>query len=368
MFTTQDIGFMQRAIELADRGRFAAKPNPHVGCVLVKDNQIVGEGFTQPPGEGHAEVQALRQAGENAKGATAYVTLEPCNHQGRTGPCSEALIHAGVARVIAAIQDPYPEVAGQGFQRLRDAGIDVEVGLLEATVRQQLRGFLTRIDRGYGFITLKLACSLDGKIALASGESKWITGPAARADVQRLRAQSGLILTGSGTVLADDCKLTVRKEQLVMGQDLMLTQASRAVLDSKLRIPKNALILGAQAPTILCCDSSTSTAPEHLAKHPLCRVDQLNSEEGLRGAIAQLAQIAPANEILLECGPALAGNALRAGLVDELVLYQAPVILGHSARSLVQMDVSTMTERLNFDLIELRQIGQDQRLTLRPRA
>ena len=368
MFTPQDIGFMQRAIALADRGRFAAKPNPHVGCVLVKDNQIIGEGFTQPPGQGHAEVQALRQAGENAKGAVAYVTLEPCNHQGRTGPCSEALIKAGVRRVIAAIQDPYPEVAGQGFQRLRDVGIEVQVGLLEATVKHQLRGFLARIDRGYGFITLKLACSLDGKIALASGESKWITGSAARADVQRLRAQSGLVITGVGTVLADDCRLTVRQEQLGVGRDFMLTQPTRAVLDSRLRTPENAEILGAAAPTIVCCDAGTHAVPEHLAKHPLCRVDQLNSEEGLRDAIAKLMQIAPANEILLECGPALAGNALKAGLVDELVLYQAPMLLGHSAQSLVQMDISTMTERLNFDLIDTRQIGRDQRLTLRPRA
>lgn len=359
---------MQHAIALADRGRFAAKPNPHVGCVLVKDDQIIGEGFTQPPGQGHAEVRALRQAGENAKGACAYVTLEPCNHQGRTGPCSEALIQAGVTRVIAAIQDPYPEVAGKGFLRLRDAGIEVQVGLLEATVKQQLRGFLARIDRGYGFITLKLACSLDGKIALASGESKWITGLAARADVQRLRAQSGLVITGAGTVLADDCRLTVRKEQLVVGRNLALTQPTRAVLDSQLRTPKNALILGAEAPTIVCCDSSTNTVPEHFTNHPLCRVDQLNSKEGLQSAITQLAQIVPANEILLECGPALAGNALKLGLVDELILYQAPIIMGHTARSLVQMDISTMTERLNFDLIETRQIGQDQRLTLRPRA
>ena len=363
-----DTALMQRAIDLAERGKYSAKPNPHVGCVIVNNGQIVGEGYTQPPGQGHAEVMALAQAGEQARGATAYVTLEPCNHHGRTGPCSQALIRAGISKVIAAIEDPYPEVAGSGFETLRQADIQVEVGLLADTVKQQLHGFLLRLERGYGRVRLKLACSLDGKIALANGESQWITGPAARCDVQVLRAESGLIITGVGTVLADDCQLNVRENDLPLKADLAYEAAAhqplRAVFDSSLKTPAGAKILSG-ARTLFCTEPKAAR-PEHINPENIIEVDQLKSPAGLKDALLQMMAIAPANEILLECGPRLAGSWLSAGLVDELVLYQAPVILGHNAQSLVHMDIATMTQRLNFDLIDTRRIGPDVKLTLKP--
>ena len=359
---------MQRAIDLAEQGKYSAKPNPHVGCVIVKNGQIVGEGYTQPPGQGHAEVMALAQAGEQARGATAYVTLEPCNHHGRTGPCSQALIRAGITRVVAAIEDPYPEVAGSGFETLKQAGIQVEVGLLGDTVKQQLQGFLLRLERGYGRVRLKLACSLDGKIALANGESQWITGPNARRDVQLLRAQAGLVITGVGTVLEDDCQLNVREGDLPLESDLaheaVAHQPLRAVFDSTLKTPAGAKILNG-ARTLFCAEPK-ATPPDHIDPENIIEISDLKSPRGLKEALLQVMAIAPANEILLECGPRLAGSWLSAGLVDELVLYQAPVILGHNAQSLVHMDIATMTQRLNFDLIDTRRIGSDVKLTLKP--
>ena len=353
---------------MAEQGKYSAKPNPHVGCVIVKDGQIVGEGFTQPPGQGHAEVMALTQAGEQARGATAYVTLEPCNHHGRTGPCSQALIQAGISKVVAAIEDPYPEVAGSGFEALKHAGIEVRVGLLADTVKQQLQGFLLRLERGYGRVRLKLACSLDGKIALANGESQWITGPNARRDVQLLRAQAGLIITGVGTVLEDDCQLNVREEDLPLKPNIARQatahQPLRAVFDSTLKTPASARILNG-ARTLFCAEPKT-TRPDHISPENIAVVAALKTPAGLKTALLQLMAIAPANEILLECGPRLAGSWLNAGLVDELIIYQAPVILGHNAQSLVHMDIATMTQRLNFGLIDTRRIGPDLKLTLKP--
>jgi diaminohydroxyphosphoribosylaminopyrimidine deaminase/5-amino-6-(5-phosphoribosylamino)uracil reductase len=370
--TSADIAYMQRAIELAEQARFSAKPNPHVGCVIVNEHQIVGEGYTQPPGGGHAEVQALRQAGERARGATAYVTLEPCCHHGRTGPCTEALINAGIKRVVAAIEDPFPGVSGSGFEALTSAGIEVSIGLLSQSVKQQLRGFLQRMQRGHGWITLKLACSLDGKVALQTGESQWITGPAARSDVQRLRAQSGLIITGVGTVIQDDCLLTVRPQELQLESELaqraVIHTPVRAVFDPRLRISSDAKILGRESSTVVCYDPGLAqTQDANLGAIPVLAVDELRSESGLRHALQLLAEHYPANEILVECGPTLAGAFLTAGLVDELILYQAPILLGHNAKSLVQIDIGQMTQRLNFDLIDSRKLGQDLRLTLTPR-
>jgi diaminohydroxyphosphoribosylaminopyrimidine deaminase/5-amino-6-(5-phosphoribosylamino)uracil reductase len=370
--TSADIAYMQRAIELAEQARFSAKPNPHVGCVIVNEHQIVGEGYTQPPGGGHAEVQALRQAGERARGATAYVTLEPCCHHGRTGPCTEALINAGIKRVVAAIEDPFPGVSGSGFEALTSAGIEVSIGLLSQSVKQQLRGFLQRMQRGHGWITLKLACSLDGKVALQTGESQWITGPAARSDVQRLRAQSGLIITGVGTVIQDDCLLTVRPQELQLESELaqraVIHTPVRAVFDPRLRISSGARILGRESSTVVCYDPRLAqTQDANLGTTPVLAIDELRSESGLRHALQLLAEHYPANEILVECGPTLAGAFLTAGLVDELILYQAPILLGHNAKSLVQIDIGQMTQRLNFDLIDSRKLGQDLRLTLTPR-
>ena len=253
MFSALDHAMMARALRLAERGRYWARPNPHVGCVITHGEQVVGEGFTQPPGQGHAEVQALAQAGERARGATAYVTLEPCAHFGRTPPCADALISAGVSRVVVALEDPDPRVSGGGAQRLRDAGVQVEVGLLAGQVERQLAGFLLRQRRGRGRLRTKIAMSLDGRTGMASGESQWITGPAARADVQRLRAESCAVVTGIGTVLADDCALTVRADELHSDAPLPppAQRALRVVADRRLRTPPQARVLAGEQPSLL---------------------------------------------------------------------------------------------------------------------
>ena len=267
MDTSFDTRMMARALQLARRGRYSAMPNPHVGCVLVRDGHVIGEGFTQPAGGNHAEIEALQQAGD-ASGATAYVTLEPCSHQGKTGPCAEALIQAGISRAVVAMEDPNPDVSGAGFSRLAEAGIAVSCGLLEAEARQVIPGFISRMTRGRGRVRLKLAVSLDGRTAMASGESQWITGPAAREDVQRLRAASCAIVTGSGTVLADDCALTVRTGQLGLPDEearrASARQPLRVVLDSHLQISATARVLSADAPTLLLHDQE-AVVPEVLA-------------------------------------------------------------------------------------------------------
>ena len=252
-----DTRMMARALQLARRGRYSARPNPHVGCVLTRGDDVIGEGFTQPAGGDHAEIQALKAAGD-ATGATAYVTLEPCSHTGKTGPCADALIAAGVTRVVAAMQDPNPLVGGEGLARLRSAGVAVECGLLQAEAEKVIPGFIHRMRRGRGRMRAKLAMSLDGRTAMASGESQWITGPDARADVQRLRAMSCAIVTGVGTVQSDDCSLTVREDQLGLPPTearLAMTAAPlRVVLDSQLRTPPGAKVLDRSAPTLLVHD------------------------------------------------------------------------------------------------------------------
>ena len=297
---------MARALQLARRGKYSAMPNPHVGCVLVRDGHVIGEGFTQPAGDNHAEVEALRSA-EDAVGATAYVTLEPCSHQGKTGPCADALITAGVSRVVAAMQDPNPVVGGQGLQKLRDAGITVECGLLEAEARQVIPGFISRMSRGRGRVRAKLAMSLDGRTAMASGESQWITGPGARQDVQRLRAMSCAIVTGIGTVLADDCALTVRAGELGLPDQAAQLAAScqplRVVMDSCLQTPGDARTLDGSAPTLLCHDES-SQVPSHIVASAVNRLPLATGENGLD--LVQLLDYLTArqcNEILVESGP-----------------------------------------------------------------
>ncbi|MDZ7782948.1 MAG: bifunctional diaminohydroxyphosphoribosylaminopyrimidine deaminase/5-amino-6-(5-phosphoribosylamino)uracil reductase RibD [Halioglobus sp.] len=255
METHFDTRMMIRALELARRGRYAAMPNPHVGCVLARNGAVIGEGFTQAAGGNHAEIEALEHAGD-ARGATAYVTLEPCNHHGRTGPCVDALAAAGVERVVVALRDPNPAVAGGGVEALRAAGIAVECGLLEDEARRVIAGFIARMTRGYGRVRAKLAMSLDGRTAMASGESQWITGPAARRDVQRLRAMSCAVVTGVGTVLADDCALTVRPAEAGMAPEVAelaaVRQPLRVVLDAHLRTPVAARVVDGMAPTLLC--------------------------------------------------------------------------------------------------------------------
>ncbi len=364
-----DTRMMARALQLARRGRFSAMPNPHVGCVLVRDGQVIGEGFTQPAGGNHAEIEALRAAGD-AAGATAYVTLEPCSHQGRTGPCADALIAAGVSRVVAAMQDPNPLVGGDGLDKLRAAGIEVQCGVLENEARKVIPGFIARMTRGRGRVRAKLAMSLDGRTAMASGQSQWITGPAARRDVQRLRAMSCAIVTGVGTVLADDCSLTVRADELGLppaeAELAARRQPLRVVLDSQLRTPAQAAILDDRAPTLLC---HSSEAPVPMALEASA-VDRLPLEQGPHGldfdALMDYLNARQCNEILVESGPRLAGALLQAGLLDELIVYMAPTLLGSSARPLLELPLDDMAQKVPLLIEDIRKIGNDWRITAIP--
>lgn len=366
MFTATDHAMMQRALQLADEARCWARPNPHVGCILARGDAVVGEGFTQPTGSAHAEVQALRDAGSEARGSTAYVTLEPCAHYGRTPPCADALIEAGVQRVVAAVTDPHPKVSGRGLRQLQAAGITTETGLLADQVEDQLAGFLLRHRRGRGRLRIKMAASVDGRTAMASGESQWITGPAARQDVQRLRAESCAIVTGIGTVLIDDCALTVRDAMLdALRLPEAARRARRVVLDSRLRTPADAAVLAGAQPVLLV-HGDDSPVPPALSSYPLLAVATGTDGLALAPVLDALAE-RECNEILLESGPTLAGALLREGLADELVTYLAPKLLGSTARPMFDLALERMAEALQLELVECRSIGPDLRLRYRAR-
>jgi diaminohydroxyphosphoribosylaminopyrimidine deaminase/5-amino-6-(5-phosphoribosylamino)uracil reductase len=350
---------MANALRLAEQGLYTTTPNPRVGCVIVKDGAVIGEGWHVRAGEPHAEVHALCAAGERARGATAYVTLEPCSHHGRTPPCANALIDAGVARVVAAMRDPNPQVAGRGLELLTLAGISAQVGLLENEARELNIGFISRMTRGRPWVRLKTASSLDGKTALLNGESKWITGAAARADVQRWRARACVILTGSGTVLADDPQMNVRDIETAR-------QPLKVIVDSRLRTPPDAKILHGGA-FIACAaaDPARRAALEAVAAQILelpgagGRVDlvALMQEFGRQGI----------NEVHVEAGATLNGALLAAGLVDEWIAYMAPVALGHAARGLFNLpELTEMAGRQHFSLLDTTMLGGDLRLLLRP--
>jgi len=369
MSTEFDTSMMARALQLARRARYSAMPNPHVGCVLVRGGRVIGEGFTRPAGGNHAEIEALAAAGD-AVGATAYVTLEPCSHHGRTGPCADALVQAGVARVVVATTDPNPAVAGQGLEKLRAAGIDVECGLLEGEARQLIPGFIARMTRGRGRVRAKLAMSLDGRTAMASGASQWITGPAARRDVQRLRAASCAIVTGVGTVLADDCRLTVRPDELdlpVEERELAAArQPLRVVLDSRLRTPPDAKVLDGTAPTLLCHAREVAVPAALAAGHArLLALPAAADGLDLEALCAALSR-EQCNEILVESGPRLAGALLRAGLLDELIVYMAPALLGDRARPLLELPLDAMADKVSLRLEDVRRVGTDWRFTAVP--
>ncbi len=361
---TLDEHYMARALELASRGRYWCSPNPHVGCVLVRDGVVLGEGFTQPPGGAHAEIEALQQA-SFCQGATAYVTLEPCSHWGRTGPCVDALLAAGIARVVVAIEDPFPEVAGRGLQRLREAGIAVEVGLMADAARREIVGFLLRVERGWGRVRLKLGASMDGRTAMASGESQWITSSAARQDVQRLRAQSSMIVTGVGTVLADDCALTVRSDELGLeGEPLRRAtrrHPTRVVLDTRGQTPAGARVLKGPAETLILHGPDANDMPEQCAE--ACQVTKNRLDLG--AVFARLGALG-GNEILVEAGPTLSGAMLQAGLVDEVVLYQAPKWLGSTARPLADMAIDKLADSIEMDYREISRLGPDLRIIAAP--
>ena len=366
MDTRLDTRMMARALQLARASRYIAMPNPHVGCVLVRDGQVIGEGGTRPTGGNHAEIEALLAAGGDATGATAYVTLEPCSHHGLTGPCADALVAAGVHRVVAAMTDPNPQVAGRGLEKLRAAGVEVESGLLEGEARDVIVGFVARMTRGRGRVRAKLVMSLDGRPAMASGESQWITGPAARADVQRLRAASCAIVTGVGTVLADDCALTVRPSELGLPPDEAAAAAARqplrVVLDSSGRTPGGAKVLDDSAPTLLCHgpDAAPIAGAAALLELP-------PGEEGLQlGPLFEELTRRQCNEILVESGPRLAGALLRQGLLDELVVYMAPVLLGARARPLLDLPLDAMAQKVPLQVRDMRRVGEDWRITAVP--
>lgn len=355
---------MARALRLAGRGLTTTQPNPRVGCVIARDGEIIGEGWHQRAGEPHAEVFALRAAGERARAATAYVTLEPCAHHGRTPPCADALVAAGVARVVAACEDPNLRVAGGGFRRLRDAGTAVETGLMRETARELNRGFFSRIERGRPWLRIKLAMSLDGRTALADGTSKWITGEAARTDVQRWRARSSAILTGAGTARADDPRLTVR-----LPDGAVFVPPLRVILDPRFdALPAEANLLDGSAPTLVLHAPNAAPCDDRYAKTELVSVPLAGKDGRLDLAlILSLLTQRDVNELQVEAGPALCGALFAQGLVDELLLYVAPILLGDTARPLLNLpSLTDMQARWRLRVIDQRQVGEDCRLLLRP--
>lgn len=360
-FSAVDHGMMARALQLAERGLWTTSPNPRVGCVLVRAGEIVGEGWHEKAGEPHAEVHALRAAGERARGATAYVTLEPCSHHGRTPPCAEGLIAAGVARVVAAMQDPNPLVAGRGLALLQAAGIETACGLLENEARELNIGFVSRMTRGRPWLRLKAAASLDGKTALNNGVSQWITGPDARRDGHRWRARACAILTGIGTVRDDDPQLLVRDVETTR-------QPLRVVVDSRLETPLTARIL--QGGPVLVAAAVDDQEKADLLRSAGADVLVLPNADGKVELPALLAELGRRgiNEVHAEAGFKLNGSLLREGLVDELLLYLAPCLIGHQASGLFNLpELLSLDGKRALTIRDLRQIGQDIRLIARPR-
>jgi diaminohydroxyphosphoribosylaminopyrimidine deaminase/5-amino-6-(5-phosphoribosylamino)uracil reductase len=356
-FSAADHAHMARALQLAARGLYTTTPNPRVGCVIVKDGRVVGAGWHERAGTPHAEIHALKAAGEAARGATVYVTLEPCSHHGRTPPCAEALVNAGVARVVAAMSDPNPLVAGGGIAMLTLAGIQAEVGLMETEARALNPGFVSRMTRGRPWVRLKTASTLDGKTALANGASQWITGEAARADVQTLRARACAILTGSGTVLADNPRMNVR--DLDIGR-----QPLRVVVDSSLCTPADAAIL----PALIACHRADAAARAALAQAGAEVIELPGADDRVDlGALLALLAQRGVNELHVEAGAALNGALLAAGLIDEWVAYVAPMAVGDDARGLfARPALASLDDAARFSLSDVRQLGGDLRLTLLP--
>ncbi len=366
--TADDFRYMSRALQLAGRGLYTTDPNPRVGCVIVNDGDVVGEGWHAVAGGPHAEVNALRQAGERARGATAYVSLEPCCHHGRTPPCSDALLAAGVTRVVAAMEDPNPRVAGQGLRQLASAGVAVTCGVLETAALALNPGFAKRMREGLPWVRIKMAMSLDGRTAMASGESQWITGAAARRDVQRLRARSSAILTGSGTVLADDPSLTVRAEEL---GEAVSRQPLRVIVDSSLRIPAHAHLLGLPGKTLIAAAGAEMERQQalHAAGAKVAVYPGVDGKVDLTAVLRHLAGVHAVNEVHVEAGATLNGALLQAGLVDELVIYMAPVLLGDAARGLFRLPgLEQMAQRLKMEIRDIRPVGDDWRITVSPSA
>ncbi len=365
---------MARALQLAKRGLYTTHPNPRVGCVIVQQGEIVGEGWHMRCGEPHAEIYALRAAAEKSAGATLYVTLEPCSHHGRTPPCADALIKAGIATVVIAMGDPNPLVAGRGIEKLKVAGIEVRVGVMQAEAAALNPGFVSRFTRGRPYVRCKLAMSLDGRTAMASGESKWITSSAARHDVQRLRARSDAIMTGIGTMLADDPQLDVRPEGI---DELHLALAGetlrsplRVIVDSTLRTPLASRTLALPGKKLIATAVEYSEILNQLQRKRVnvCRFSGSGSRVNLPLLLEYLAAI-EVNELLIEAGPTLSGAMLQAALIDELVIYMAPHLMGDQARGLMTLPgLESMAQRVSLKTKEMRAVGDDWRITLQPLA
>ncbi len=357
---------MTLALQLAEQGLYTTTPNPRVGCVIVKNNRIIGQGAHLKAGEPHAEVLALRTAGEHAKGADVYVTLEPCNHHGRTPPCVDALIQAGVGRVVVAMQDPNPLVAGNGVKRLQASGIEVEVGLMESVAFNLNSGFIARMTRGLPYVRCKIAASLDGRTALNNHQSQWITGEAARADVQHWRAQSCAIITGIGTVLADNPSMNVRLANVSR-------QPLRVIVDSQLQTPPDCKLLSTShpqsAPVLIAYANDANQQQQSLMAKGV-RLLQLPNQNGNVDLTALLATLAQqgVNEVLLEAGQGLNGAFLQAGLIDELILYYAPKLMGTDAKGMFAVpELTNMQQVTHLQIIDVRQFGQDIRLRAKPK-
>ncbi len=367
-FTSADYKYMRKAITLAQNGIYTTDPNPRVGCVIVKDEQIIGEGWHQTAGQAHAEVNAIQNCIQSPKGATAYVTLEPCSHYGRTPPCTDRLIEADVALVVIAMQDPNPQVAGRGIKKLKAAGIDVVVGLMQREAEDLNPGFIKRMVSGKPFVRCKMAMSLDGRTAMASGESKWITAADARTDVHLMRARSSAIITGIGSILHDDSQMNARTE------DVDVKQPLRAVLDSDLQIPVAARIFDSCGEAIVFAGSEAivekAEKVKHLEKNGVKVVAAEHEAEfiDLHWLLEYLAA-ADINEVMVEAGSTLSGAFLQVGLVDELVVYMAPHIMGNSAKGLFNLPgLDKMVDKINLDIKDITAVGCDWRITCRPQG
>lgn len=365
MTTERDYRYMARALQLAERGLYSTDPNPRVGCVIAVGEHVVGEGWTDPVGGPHAEINALRAAGPTARGATAYVTLEPCAHHGRTPPCTQALIDAGIRRVVCAVSDPNPLARG-GIGRLREAGIGVDVGVLEGPATRMNDGFIKRMRTGVPRVVVKIATSLDGRIALRNGVSRWITGAAARADVHRLRARSSAVMTGTGTVLADDPRLTVRADDV----DLRGRIPLRVVCDTHLRVPEQARLFQEPGRILIYTAVPSDDLRAVRFRERGAEVITVGTDESgrldLKAVLEDLAA-RECNEVLVEAGPVLSGRLLSSGLADALVVYMSPVLLGHEAIGMLNLPaVEEMSQRLHLRMLDVRQVGDDLRLTYEP--
>jgi len=365
--------YMARALRLAERGLWSTEPNPRVGCVIVRDGEIVGEGWHQIAGEPHAEIHALSMAKEKAAGATCYVTLEPCCHYGRTPPCTNALIKAGITRIVVATTDPNPLVESKGIEQLSKAGITVDTGVLSFEAEQLNLGFFMRMRHNRPYIRCKLAMSLDGRTAMESGESQWITSTDARRDVQCLRARSSAIMTGAGTVLADNPRLIVREEelpcQLQPDKPAIVKQPLRVIIDTHLSTPADARMLSMPGKIVIFTASNSESVKSMLEKAGahIIYLPSRDREVDLPTVCQQLAEEYQINELLIETGATLSGAMLRAGLIDELVIYMAPILMGNKARGLFNLpDIERMNQHIPLSIVETRAVGCDWRITAHP--